>query len=56
MPLQYSNILLIQRLCPCYSKGSRTRKEIAEGKVASEIIDIYEEPYEEKIVTVDIKS
>jgi len=52
---KFKHSLDTEACVPAILRAVELAKEIAEGKVASEIIDIYEEPYEEKIVTVDIK-
>jgi len=51
---KYKHSLDTEACLPALLRAVELAKELSEGEVASEIIDIYSEPYEEKIVTVDI--
>lgn len=52
---KFKHSLDTEACVPALLRAVELAKELAEGKVASEIIDIYTEPYEEKIVTIDIQ-
>lgn len=52
---KYKHSLDTEACIPALLKAVELTKEITGGQVASEVIDIYEEPYQEQLITINIE-